>query len=86
MTIKDEALRRAIDLLEIDSPNCDVLDMCYEALRHPTHDDTALLRQAMEDLEDSNGVIVAVKHGLNPQVKQNETTITALRERLGEKA
>ena len=35
MNRKDEALCRAIDLIEIDSPNCDVLEMCYAALREP---------------------------------------------------
>ena len=52
---------------------------------HPAHDDTALLRQALEALKElwDNFGVVCPSADL---IDQYEAAITALRERLGEKA
>ena len=70
---------------------------------HPAHDDTALLREALEALDDAQGYIeaelndrmdlykgypnLAYKYESEQRsLQQNQEAITALRERLGEKA
>ena len=57
----------------------------YPLYTHPAHDDTALLRQALEALKElwDNFGVVCPSADL---IDQYEAAITALRERLGEKA
>ena len=57
----------------------------YPLFTHPAHDDTALLRQALEALKElwDNFGVVCPSADL---IDQYEAAITALRERLGEKA
>ena len=56
----------------------------YPLYTHPAHDDTALLRQALEALKElwDNFGVVCPSADL---IDQYEAAITALRERLGEK-